>query len=346
MFLIVGGRQQLWSLDVADAFLGDGTTWMEVAAWWGVDGRRHFALEDRSVARPVGVRYGYGREERLGIRMKWIGVQPIPLSDLDDPPQVHHGDAVAYVLNYCQVVRNEQQRQIEFPLEFLQQVQDLRLNRHIECRDRFICHNEVRLQDERPSEAYPLTLPPRKLVGESPGMAGLETDKLKHFSDPLLAFILVGNTVDFQSFRDRSANLCPRIQRCIWILEDDLSAGAERLELLAFEVGDVLAIKCDRTGSRFQQSDQHSAEGGLSAPRLTNESNGLASVDREVHSGHSIDLTDLALQYPARNGKLLLEVSRDHQRLRHRHHPVRGANSGRCDQARSPGALAPSQDTR
>jgi hypothetical protein len=60
--------------------------------------------------------------------------------DLDDAPEIHHGDAVADVLHRRQVVRDEQVGQVQLVLQPLQQVEHLRLDRHVQRRDRLVGH--------------------------------------------------------------------------------------------------------------------------------------------------------------------------------------------------------------
>ena len=57
---------------------------------------------------------------------------------LDDPPGVHHGDAVGHLGDDAEVVRDEQQRQVELLLQLAQQVENLRLDRDVERRRRLV----------------------------------------------------------------------------------------------------------------------------------------------------------------------------------------------------------------
>ncbi len=56
--------------------------------------------------------------------------------DLDDAAEVHHRDARRDVLDDREVVRDEEVREAEAALQVLQQVDDLRLHRHVERRHR------------------------------------------------------------------------------------------------------------------------------------------------------------------------------------------------------------------
>ena len=63
-----------------------------------------------------------------------------------------------------QVVRDEQVREAELLLQLLQQVDDLRLNRNVQCRHRLVRNDEIRLGGDRSGDSYPLPLAPGELV--------------------------------------------------------------------------------------------------------------------------------------------------------------------------------------
>ena len=66
------------------------------------------------------------REELLGRR------------DLDDLADIHHGHAIADMLHDGEVVGDEEIGQPEVVLQVEQQVDDLRLDRDVERRDRLV----------------------------------------------------------------------------------------------------------------------------------------------------------------------------------------------------------------
>ena len=64
--------------------------------------------------------------------------------------QVHHRDPVADVLDDAHVVGDEQVGQAELALELLEQVEHLRLDRHVERRDRLVAHDRGRARGRAP----------------------------------------------------------------------------------------------------------------------------------------------------------------------------------------------------
>ncbi len=60
--------------------------------------------------------------------------------------------------HHREVVRDEQERQLVLLLQFLQQVDDLRLDRDVERGDRLVAHDEGRLHRQRARDAHALAL--------------------------------------------------------------------------------------------------------------------------------------------------------------------------------------------
>jgi hypothetical protein len=67
--------------------------------------------------------------------------------------EIHHGNPIGDVLHHAQIMRDEQIGEAEFGLQVLQQIDDLRLHRNVQRRDRLVAYHEARLQRERPGNA-------------------------------------------------------------------------------------------------------------------------------------------------------------------------------------------------
>ena len=78
-----------------------------------------------------------------------------------------------------QVVRDEDVRQVEVALQVLQEVEDLRLHRHVERRNRLVADDELRVDRESARDADALALTARELVREAVVVLGVETDDLE-----------------------------------------------------------------------------------------------------------------------------------------------------------------------
>ena len=103
--------------------------------------------------------------------------------DLDDPAEVHDGNAVGDVADDGEVVGDEDVGEVELLLQLDEQVQHLRLDRDVERRDRLVGDDELRLQHERAREPDPLPLAAAELVRVAVGRLGRHADALEHLVD-------------------------------------------------------------------------------------------------------------------------------------------------------------------
>src|SRR5262249_9736424 len=65
---------------------------------------------------------------------------------------------VADVLDDREIVADEEQRQSELALQILQEIDYLRLDRHVECRDGLVANDELGLRSQRAGDANALAL--------------------------------------------------------------------------------------------------------------------------------------------------------------------------------------------
>ncbi len=132
---------------------------------------------------PVRRRARHRREQRRRVGVARMLVQELRLAHLDDAAEVHDRDPVGDVADHGQVVRDEDVGEAELALEVLQQVQDLRLHRDVERRDRLVADDQLRLERERARDADPLALAARELVRVAVVVLGVEADALEQLLD-------------------------------------------------------------------------------------------------------------------------------------------------------------------
>jgi hypothetical protein len=181
--------QKWWDLPVTKSGLGDGATRMEVTPSGRVEWRGNLALQDHALTGPVGVGQWDRRKQGLRVGVEWAPVQGVAVCDFDHPAQVHHGHAVRDVFDHCEVVGHEKQGQIEFILKFFEQIENLRLHRHVQCRDRLVGDDQPRPKNQGPGYPYPLALTARELMGKALGVVGVETHQFEHLGDAVLALV-------------------------------------------------------------------------------------------------------------------------------------------------------------
>ena len=94
------------------------------------------------------------------------------LGDLHHPAQVHHGHPVRQVAHQPQVVRHEQDGQVQPFLKLQQQVDHLSLHRHVKGRDQLVGDQALGFQRQRPRDADTLPLPAGKFMRQASGGLG------------------------------------------------------------------------------------------------------------------------------------------------------------------------------
>ena len=85
-------------------------------------------------------------------------------AELGEPAEIHHRDPVGHVPDHGQVVRDEDVGQAELVLQLLQQVDDLRLHRDVECGHRFVADDDLRPKRQPAGDPDALALTTGELV--------------------------------------------------------------------------------------------------------------------------------------------------------------------------------------
>src|SRR6185295_10605989 len=86
------------------------------------------------------------------------------ISALDDAPAVHHMHAIGDIAHHRKIVRYEKIGEPEIALELDEQIEYLRLNRHVEGGHGLVANQQQRFEHERTRNADALPLSARKLV--------------------------------------------------------------------------------------------------------------------------------------------------------------------------------------
>ena len=169
----------------------------------------------------------------------------LTIGHLGDSPKVHDRDTIADVLDDAHVVGNEHVRQAELALEGLEEVQDLRLDRHVQGRYRFVTYQQVGFKDECPGDADALPLATREFVRVAPCVVGGKPHEVHHPADLLQAFRGGTEPVDPEALADAVADRRSRVQRRIGVLEDDLDLSPVWLEGRSMEGADIRSVERD-----------------------------------------------------------------------------------------------------
>ena len=126
-----------------------------------------------------------------------------PLGRLDDLAEVHDHHPVGDVAHDVQVVRDEDVGEAEVALQVLEQVQDLRLHRDVERRDRLVADDQLRVDGERARDADALALAAGELVREAVVVLGVQADDLEQLLDAALDLRVGAELVHLRAPRRR-----------------------------------------------------------------------------------------------------------------------------------------------
>ena len=123
--------------------LGIPATGVKNTARWRIGWAGYVTFQDDATGLNIRVGRRDGGKQGFGVRMQWRGEQRIARRDLHNASEIHDGDAMADVLHDGEIVRDEKVGNAEFLLQVDHQVDHLRLNRHIERRDRLVRHDDA-----------------------------------------------------------------------------------------------------------------------------------------------------------------------------------------------------------
>ncbi len=308
---------------------------VEAAARRRVDGAGHVAREQNPIFLPQGIGHRRGGKERLGVRVLGIAVEGRVGRGLDDLSQVHHQDPVAEVFHHRQVVGDDHERQVEFPFQPHEQVDDLGLDGNVQGRDRLVADEDGGVQRQPPCDAHPLPLPPRKFVGIPPPLLRAQAHRLQQKSQPLRPFLPGVEAVNVHGIGKDLVHGHPGIERGIGVLEDELHFPPDPAQGLPPHVRHVLAPEPDRASRHRRQPGDGHSRSGLPATRLAHDPQRLALVQMKVDPVHRVDVANGAGQDALLDGKVNLEVLGADERLGHGASAVPGESWGMCNQQRT-----------
>ena len=204
--------------------------------------------------------------------MQRVLVERIPVGDLHHLAEIKHHYPVADVPHDGEIVRDEDQRQTHLGLQIHQQIDDLRLDRDIEGRDRLVADNQLRLVDDRPRDADALALPAGEFMRIAVDLVGQEPHLGHHRLHPLLhlGLLEVGAEGD-QRLGDDLTHGHARVQGSQRVLEDDLHLAPQIAHAAIVELGKILAQPDRAPATQGEQAQNGAAEGRFAAAGFTDQ---------------------------------------------------------------------------
>src|SRR3954447_5933165 len=228
-----------------------------------------------------------GRAQELArVGMRRIGEDVARRALLDDLARVHDRHPVAGLGHDPEVVRDQEQRRAEALAQVGEDAQDLRLDDHVERGRRLVRDEQLRAQHKGEGDHDPLPHAAGELVRvltEARRRDSHPSERLKRAAADLavahLRFVLL------QRLLEVVLDPHQRIETRHRLLEDEAEVGPTKLaELLRGHADEVPAAIDDRAVgfcALREQSEDPASERRLAAPRLPDETDDLAFVDRQ-----------------------------------------------------------------
>ena len=176
----------------------------------------------------------------------------------------------------------------------MQQLQDLRLDHHVECGGGLVGEQDARVARECHRDCRALAHTARELVREPPRALGADADQLEQLAAACTRAASACDVVQLHRLDDLVADALDRVERVHGALEDHGDGTpAVRSQRVLAAGEDVLAVEKDpardaRIGR--EQPHQREAERRLPATRLPDQAHALAAREREVGALHGVEL--------------------------------------------------------
>ena len=204
---------------------------------------------------------------------------------LHDPAEIHHGHGIRQLADNGKIVRYEQERYAQPVAQVAEQIEDLRLDPHVQRRQRFVGDDQLGFNDQCTGQCNPLPLPPGQGMWITITVFGSQANRLQHGHGSTLPAGCLAYAKVIQWFCQCLQNGPPGAQGCQRVLEYNLYVFSCFFHSRFVLVGQVFAVEQNASGFRCTRP-----EDGLRQRRFTGA--GFA------HQGKNIPGFDLQADIP------------------------------------------------
>ncbi len=236
----------------------------------------------------------------------------------------------------------EQIGQIELSLELVEQVEDLRLDRHVEGRRRLVEDDQLRVEGDGPGDGEPLPLTARELMGVAIEMLAAHTDPLQQLHHAFCQLLTGRLFVDLERASHDLPYEMAGVERGESVLEDHLAVAPVAKPVVPGEpvdsmmvvdgaqlFGDLLGaillgdleqgvealvvldrqIEVDAADGGVGEAADTPSQRGLSAAALSDQAQRLAPPDVEADPIDSSHVPGDSLQRSLTDREVLVELA-------------------------------------
>ena len=184
---------------------------------------------------------------------------------------------------------DEEDRHVKLAAERAQQLDDLRLNRHVEGARRLVADQQLRLDGEGAGDCGALALSAADLVGIALCKVRRKSAALQQLPGAL-ARICFGQAVVAHALADAVSERAAGIKGLRRRLKDDLHLFPRGTQGLPFQLRDVQSVEHDGAGGRRCEPGDEMHKRGFAAAALADEAEALARQEVERHVPHGADV--------------------------------------------------------
>jgi hypothetical protein len=235
---------------------------------------------------------GCSFDELARVGLLRVGAEGFGFAGFYQAAALHDGDARAQVAHQRHGMGDEEIGEAVPALEIAQQVDDLRADADVECRDRLVEDEQARAQGEGAGDVDALALATGELVGMAGERGLVEADlgeKLGGFVAERGAALARDGAqieagfaaVDEQRLGDDCEHRHARVESGVGILEDGLHLAADPAELMRGGADDVGAINADGAARGLDQAEDHARQRGLAGAGFADQAEGFSGFDGE-----------------------------------------------------------------
>ncbi len=168
-----------------------------------------------------GIRHRNGTDEALGVGVFGRAEDLIAGALFHQLTPMHHRDPVSERVDDGEVVADEQARELQAGLEFLQELEESCLHRHVERTRGLIGDQQIGMERECSGDADALLLAARQLVREAVDVTRGQFDLLEQLLHPALERLPLGLAGQEDRLADGFTDRHARVEARRRVLEDD-----------------------------------------------------------------------------------------------------------------------------
>ncbi len=228
-----------------------------------------------------------GGEEFAGVGMRGSAEDLRSGAGLHDLAGAHDGNARGELRDDGKTVRNEQDGELKFALEILQEFEDLRADGDVEGADRLVGDDQPGAKNQRAGDADALALSAGKFVRVTGERVRGETHSLQSFTHTAAALVAGElRLVNGQRLADDGADALTRVERSEGVLKHHLHLAAQRPQSPAPRGEKIFSGEVNFAGVGVEEAEKQTGQRGFAAAGFADEGESFAG---EKFKGDSVD---------------------------------------------------------